>query len=295
MYESFNLEKFRWDCLQNKTKLKGEEFFYAVKTTGIFCRIGCPAKIPRRENIIFIASIQQAIKAGYRPCLRCKPDHINFTNNHLNLALEACRILNVSENVLSAKEISDQLSISLFHFHRIFKQEIGLTYKKYALVILENRMRYNLKLGVSITNAIYDTGYNSSNRFYENVDLKLGMKPKEFCNYGINTTIYFLVLKNNFRLFSLALTAKGICHFNFGNSEDELTQDIFNLFKKSKLIHRINNDIKQFENKITEVVAEIVGRKNLPLQVKSILFQKKIFDIAVELFLKQGKLYNCIE
>src|SRR3979411_1691071 len=71
---SFATDDERWEAVERRDRAADGAFFYAVSTTGVYCRPSCAARLPRRENVSFHASPAAAEKAGFRPCRRCRPD-----------------------------------------------------------------------------------------------------------------------------------------------------------------------------------------------------------------------------
>ena len=171
----------RWAAVQARDPLADEEFVYAVRTTGVYCRPSSSARLPRRENVEFFDSAQAAEAAGYRASRRAAGDRTAAATHRATLVAAACRVIEASESPPGLDELAAQAGMSPFHFHRVFKAETGLTPKAYASAFRARRLREELSDGdTTVTDAIYGAGFNSSSRFYEASDSLLGMQARDY-------------------------------------------------------------------------------------------------------------------
>jgi AraC family transcriptional regulator of adaptative response/methylated-DNA-[protein]-cysteine methyltransferase len=167
----------RWvSIVARDTKADGK-FYYSVETTGVYCRPSCATRLPRPENVKFHATCKDAEKAGFRPCKRCQPNQTSPAEQQAAKVTEACRLIEESEEAPSLEQLADQMGLSVSHFHRLFKTATGLTPKEYAAANRTKRVRSMLDRSHTVTEAIYEAGYNSNGRFYENSNRLLGMTP----------------------------------------------------------------------------------------------------------------------
>ena len=157
----------RWHSVVEREGAADGKFFYSVKTTGVYCRPSCGARLARPENVQFYSTPEEAEKAGFRPCKRCKPKRIGPATENAAKIAKACRQIERSEKTLPLKKLADSVEMSVFHFHRTFKSITGLTPTAYAKAYRNRRMRDSLERSNNVTEAIYDAGFNSSGRFYE--------------------------------------------------------------------------------------------------------------------------------
>src|SRR5262245_43889323 len=176
----------RWMSIVNRDASSDGQFYYSVKTTGVYCRPSCAARLARPENVRFHATCGDAEKAGFRPCKRCKPNQPGLAEQYAAKVTEACRIIEESETAPGLEELAKRVGVSAYHFHRVFKQVTGLTPREYAAARREQRVRDELARGGAVTEAIFDAGYNSSGRFYEKSDEVLGMTPTSYRAGGAN-------------------------------------------------------------------------------------------------------------
>ncbi|MFO7596875.1 MAG: bifunctional transcriptional activator/DNA repair enzyme AdaA, partial [Desulfocurvibacter africanus] len=167
----------RWAAVVARDPQADGAFFYAVRTTGVYCRPSCAARAARPENIVFFTTAAEVEQAGFRPCLRCRPDQPPLQEQHAVLVAELCRLIERSERMPSLAELANHAGLSTYHLHRIFKSVTGVTPKAYAAAHRAENVRTELRRSASVTEAIYGAGYLSSGRFYAAADQMLGMTP----------------------------------------------------------------------------------------------------------------------
>src|SRR5262245_27699362 len=155
----------RWASVVARDRKADGAFYYSVKTTGVYCRPSCAARLAKHENVRFHATCRDAEEAGFRPCKRCKPNHSSLLEQHTAKVAEACRFIETSEEPPSLGLLATHVGLSTYHFHRVFKAITGLTPKEYAAAHRAKRVRRKLSKGSAVTEAIYDAGYNSNGRF----------------------------------------------------------------------------------------------------------------------------------
>ena len=170
----------RWAAVVDRDASSDGKFLYSVKTTGVYCRPSCAARLARPENVQFHATCADAERAGFRPCKRCMPNQPSRVAQHAAKVAEICRLIEDAETVPSLAVLASQAGLSTYHFHRIFKAITGLTPKAYAVAHRSKRVRDELERSDSVTAAIFDAGYNSNGRFYEKSDEVLGMTPSDY-------------------------------------------------------------------------------------------------------------------
>lgn len=267
----------RWAAVVARDKGADERFLYSVETTGVFCRPSCAARLARPENVRFHATAAAAVKAGFRPCKRCKPDQETAARQQARLIHDACRIIESAEEPLSLAELALRVNLSAFHFHRLFKQVTGVTPRAYAAEHRDGRVRSGLRGKASVTAAIFDAGYNSNGRFYENAERILGMSPRQFRNGGHDVEIRFAVGQCSLGAILVAMSARGVCAILLGNDANELTRDLQDRFATAKLV----GGDRSFEKTVAQVVGFIDDPRvglGLPLDVRGTAFQQRVWQ-----------------
>src|SRR5690606_18143304 len=267
----------RWDAITSRDPAADGSFFYGVRTTGVYCRPTCPSKRPRRINVEFFASSEAAEKAGFRPCKRCRPRQASQPDRHAQKVAEACRLIERSEQAPDLKALAKNAGLSPYHFHRIFKAITGLTPKAYASAHRARRVRSELARSGSVTDAIYDSGYNSNARFYEKAGDVLGMTPRAYRAGGTAANIRFAVGERTPRSVLVAKSERGVCAILLGNDPDVLARELQDQFPKANLI----GGDSEFEQLVAKVVGFVespgIGL-GLPLDVRGTAFQQRVWE-----------------
>src|SRR5262245_6690590 len=183
----------RWARIVARDKTADGHFWYSVLTTGVYCRPSCPSRITNPKNVQLHDTLESAKATGCRPCRRCNPDGSSIETENAALVAKACQIIEESEEEPSLEELADAIGRSPGYFHRVFKTTTGLTPKDYAAAHCAKKVREELVSGNTVTEAIYQAGFNSSGRFYEKSTGMLGMTPSQYRDGGVNEEIKFAV------------------------------------------------------------------------------------------------------
>jgi AraC family transcriptional regulator, regulatory protein of adaptative response / methylated-DNA-[protein]-cysteine methyltransferase len=225
----------RWAALQRRDPLAEGQFVYAVVTTGVYCRPTCPSRLPNFQNVRFFPAGEEARRAGFRPCKRCKPD--SAPEEHAAAAItKAAALIEAAESAPDFKAIAKAAGMSRHHFHRTFKRLLGLTPGAYYRSLRERRAVEGLSKGPTVTEAIYEAGYNSSSRFYEKLAPRLGMHPSAFTKGGLGEVIRFAVGECSLGSILVAATAKGVCAIELGDDPSILAHNFQDRFPNAGLI-----------------------------------------------------------
>lgn len=267
----------RWAKVVARDKSADGTFFYSVKTTGVFCRPSCGARTPRPENVAFHLTMADAEAAGFRPCKRCKPDAQPLAATHAATIAALCRFIESADHVPSLDELAQRAGLSTFHLHRIFKSVTGVTPKAYATAHRANRVRKQLRQSPSVTDAVYDAGYQSSSRFYEEANQMLGMTASSFRQGGTNTEIRFAIGQCSLGAILVAQSARGVCAILIGDDADALARDLQDRFPNANLI----GGDRDFEKLVAQVVGFVEAPRlglELPLDVRGTAFQQRVWQ-----------------
>src|SRR5579862_2512849 len=183
----------RWKFVLNRDPKADGKFYYSVRTTGVYCRPSCAARLARPENVSFHATCEEARNAGFRPCKRCRPDQPSKAEQQSRTIAAMCRLIEDSDEMPRLEQLARKAGLSAWHFHRLFKAATGLTPKEYAAAHRDKRVRKSLATSNSVTEAIYDAGYNSNGCFYRTANQVLGMTPSNYRAGGVRIDITFAV------------------------------------------------------------------------------------------------------
>jgi AraC family transcriptional regulator, regulatory protein of adaptative response / methylated-DNA-[protein]-cysteine methyltransferase len=274
--EASAMDEARWNAVLARDRRYDGEFYYSVACTGVYCRPSCPARLAKRANVRFHDTIADAEAAGFRPCKRCRPNEASLEAQHAASIASACRLIEEAEEAPRLDELAQSVALSPYHFHRLFKAATGVTPKAYAVAHRQKCVREKLGKSKSVTEAIYDSGFNSSGRFYADSARVLGMTPSAFREGGANTDIKFAVGECSLGSVLVAASDKGVCAISFGDEPDALVRDLQDRFPRARLIGGDAN----FEKLVAEVVGFVEAPKiglRLPLDVRGTAFQHRVW------------------
>jgi AraC family transcriptional regulator of adaptative response/methylated-DNA-[protein]-cysteine methyltransferase len=266
----------RWAQVVARDRSADGQFWYSVATTGIYCRPSCPSRAANPKNLQLHDTLEDAKATGFRPCKRCNPDGLSLDAENAALVAKACRLIENSEEVPSLYDLASGVERSPSHFHRLFKAATGLTPKDYADAYRATRIRERLMTSNSVTEAIYDAGFNSSGRFYEKSTDMLGMTPTRYRSGGVNEEMRFAVGECSLGALLVASSKKGIAAILLGRDPDKLVRELQDRFPKAKLI----GADREYETLVARVVGLIEApgqRVDLPLDIRGTVFQQRVW------------------
>lgn len=266
----------RYRAFQARDAEADGRFIVAVKTTGIYCRPVCPARPPKRENIEFFDDISAAQRAGYRSCLRCKPDDGPLRAKLAKLITQACRRLEQGDDVPSMAELARSAGMSVGRFHRVFKAATGLSPKQYALAKRVETFRTRLSRGEGVTSALYEAGFNSSSRAYE-ASRRLGAKPGEIRTGGESLVLSSGVARCSLGYVGIAVSARGLCALAFGDSVEDAKQAVRQRLPKARFSEG-NSGLGDLLEKVVKLVDRPGAVADLPLDIQGTAFQERVWQ-----------------
>jgi AraC family transcriptional regulator, regulatory protein of adaptative response / methylated-DNA-[protein]-cysteine methyltransferase len=272
----------KWRAVTERDRNADGEFYYSVKTTGVYCVPSCSARLALRRNVVFHDSPENAEKAGFRVCKRCWPKGPTLAEEHAATVAKACRAIETAEEPPTLDALARTAGMSRYHFHRVFKAATGLTPKAYMVAQRSERVREELFRRSTVTEAIYGAGFNSNSRFYAKSSQALGMTPTNFRNGGTGTTIRFAVAECSLGSVLVAASEKGVCAIFLGDDPNALVMDLQDKFPKARLIGGDN----EFERTVAQVIGFIEAPKiglDLPLDVQGTAFQQRVWRALGEI------------
>ena len=265
-----------WQAVLARDARQDGNFVFAVSSTGVYCRPSCPARRPRRENVNFFRKIDEAEKAGYRACLRCRPKAAGG-NGPTEIVRAMCRYIEQHlDEPLTLARLGSEFQQSPFHLQRTFKSVLGITPRAYADSCRMNQLKDNLRAGHSVTRSMYDAGYSSSSRLYERTASQLGMTPDKYRRGAIAAPIRYTFADSPLGRMLIAATDKGICAIQFASSDDELEHGLRHEFPFA--IRRRDDTAMQGWKK--DLLAQMRGQRlnsALPLDIQATAFQRLVW------------------
>jgi AraC family transcriptional regulator, regulatory protein of adaptative response / methylated-DNA-[protein]-cysteine methyltransferase len=266
----------RWTHVVARHRSADGRFWYSVATTGVYCRPSCPSRTANPKNVQLHDTLKDAKATGFRPCKRCNPDGLSVDAENVALVAKACRLIEKSEEELTLNDLASAVECSPSHFHRMFKATTGLTPKDYAHAHRATRIREGLMTSNSVTEAIYDAGFNSSGRFYEKCTDILGMTPTQYRSGGANEVIRFAVGECSLGALLVASSKKGIAAILLGGDPDRLVHELQDRFPRANLI----GADREYEALVARVVGFIEAPEqglDLPLDIRGTAFQQRVW------------------
>lgn len=272
----------RWAAVRTRDASADGQFFYSVRSTGVYCKPSCGARAARPENVAFHASAAAAEAAGFRPCRRCRPDLPALAQRQAALIAELCRFIEASETPPALATLAERAGLSPHHLHRLFKARTGLTPKAYAEAHRARRLRAQLPAADSVTAAAYEAGFNASSRFYARAEGLLGMAPRRYRDGGAEAEIRFAIGQCALGAILVAQSGRGLCAISLGEDPEALLRELQDQFPKARLI----GGDADFERLVARVVGFVEAPGlglDLPLDVRGTAFQQRVWQALREI------------
>ena len=258
-----------WAAFMRRDRTWDGRVIGAVKTTGIYCKPSCPARRPKREHVEFFESGEDARGAGYRPCLRCKPDEVGRDRQAV---ARAVRLIERAEEAPSLDELAAAVGYAPHHFQRLFKRDLGVSPAEYARALRNKRTETALKANGRVTDAVYDAGYSGPSSFYSDAKERLGMTPSAWRNGGRGETIRWTHFDSPLGQMLIAATSKGICRLTFDDSEGSLRR----LFPNATIVEDAGGLKELVEGALAAIESPLAARE-LPIDVAGTAFQEAVW------------------
>ena len=250
-------------------------FFFAVRSTSIYCRPSCPARRPLRANTLFFQTRQDAEREGYRPCRRCKPNEIPAS---ALIVQRAARLLeNELDEPVSVNILARKLGVRTDALRRAFRQQTGLNPKELAAALRLKRFKKLLREGNSIADALYATGYGSTSRVYERSDAQLGMTPATYQKGGKGMRIKYTTAKSSLGDVLVAATERGVSAVYLGDTPAKLSNELRDEYPSAEIVAEKG----AFSDWVEEIVSRVEGgapRRQLPLDLQATAFQRRVWQ-----------------
>lgn len=278
----FATDEDRWQAVLARDPRADGAFYYSVRSTGVYCRPSCSSRRARRENVSFHPTREDAERAGFRPCRRCRPDQPPLAEEHAATVARACRRIEGSAELPSLEALAREAGMSRSHFVRVFKAVAGVTPKAYAAGLRGGRVREQLRRGDSVTDAIYASGFGSSGRFYATSAQMLGMAPSRFRDGGQRERIRFAVGQCSLGAILVAATDVGVCAILLGADPEELLRQLQDDFPRADLVGG-DADFERLVARVVGFVEAPAQGLHLPLDLRGTAFQVRVWNALREI------------
>ncbi|HEX8706706.1 MAG TPA: bifunctional DNA-binding transcriptional regulator/O6-methylguanine-DNA methyltransferase Ada [Pyrinomonadaceae bacterium] len=254
-------------------------FVYGVRSTGIYCRPSCPSRRPAREQAAFFPSAEAAEACGFRACLRCRPrDGAASRDPRVELVLRVCRAIEAEDGeTLSLGQLGAQLGVSPHHLQRTFKSITGITPRQYAAAHRLKLFKARIKDGADVTAALYDAGYGSGSRLYENAAKQLGMSPAVYRRGGRDMKIGYTIVDCRLGRLLVAATERGICAVSFGDADEALVSSLRAEYPAA-VIGPDETSLKEWVGSLLHHLDGSRPELALPLDLRATAFQSRVWE-----------------
>jgi len=263
-----------WKATLHRDPRADGTFFFAVRSTQIYCRPSCPARRPLRQNTIFFRTTQDAERQGFRPCRRCRPKQ---QDSAIALVQKAAAVLASEDQSTRLADLAAQVHSSPAQLRRAFRRATGVCPKEFEQAIRLARFKRFLRDGSSVTDALYACGYGSSSRLYEKTNLQLGMTPVSYRKGGQGMEITYTVAATSLGKVLVASTERGVSAVYLGENERDLAEELYKEYPKANIIRSAEGH----ENWLREIVRRVEGNPpsvELPLDVQATAFQRRVWQ-----------------
>jgi AraC family transcriptional regulator of adaptative response/methylated-DNA-[protein]-cysteine methyltransferase len=266
----------RWHSVIARDASAAAGFVYAVRSTGVYCRPGCPSRRPRPDRVAFFDNPAAAEQAGFRACRRCRPHEAPAPDPWIDRIRRACRHLVAADGHVTLAALARRIGGSPWHLQRNFKRLVGLTPREYAEACRLQKVKHELRGSESVTAATFDAGYGSTGRFYERGAPKLGMTPSTYRRGGTGVRIRFATVASPVGRLLVAATERGVCAVSLGASDDELRAALGREYPNAE----IDRDGGALSATTRQILAHLEGQRprlDLPLDVQATAFQWQVW------------------
>ena len=265
----------RWRALSARDVRADGVFVFGVLSTGVYCRPSCPARRPLPKNVRFFASPQEAERAGFRGCLRCKP--ANGLAGRSELVQDLCRYIEANtEKKITLDILSKRAGISRFHLQRLFTAELGISPSKYLQSCRFSRFKAALREG-PVTTAWAEAGYSSSSRVYESARKRLGMVPSRYRDGGAQEELRFTRFGTALGDMILAAGEQGVCSVQFVEEKEDSRRALQAEYPQARL-KQDDGGLADWAEQVRALVAGEQASHRIPLDIRGTAFQQKVWE-----------------
>lgn len=264
-----------WAALQTRDREWDGRLFFGVKTTGIYCKPSCPAKRPQRKSVEFFSTANTAEQAGYRPCKRCQPDQ--WQNDVDEIARLIQIIQNRDDKMLTVNEWADSAGISPAVLRKLIIRFTGLTPRQ---LLMENKMnvfKKYLQNGETVSSSQFAAGFGSSSRLYEKAVPLMGMTPGKYKKGGEGVSIVYSLVDTPLGRLLIAATGQGVCSIKFGETDDDLVNDLKHEFPRAE-IRPDSNELVPWIEQLSRYFSADHGIFDIPLDLHASTFQMLVWQ-----------------
>jgi len=275
------------------------QFFYGVKSTGVYCKPSCPSRRPERKNVSFYPTQAAAEAAGFRACLRCEPDRVApKADPQAGAIAKAAEFLTEHAGERTSLDaVAQAAGVGKFAMLRGFKRVLGVTPGEFARAQRKERFRDKVRTPkisrAPITEALYEAGFGSSSRLYEDADATLGMTPTALKDGGAGETIRYAVAASPLGRVLVGMTERGLCSVLFADNDAEAAAELREQFPQA-VLRRDDAGMADAVRLVMASLRENVGAVSLPFHVRATAFQERVWRALREIPRGETRTYQQI-
>ncbi|WP_282615011.1 bifunctional transcriptional activator/DNA repair enzyme AdaA [Roseomonas gilardii] len=279
-----------WDSLLRREPRR--DAVYAVTTQGVWCRFGCPSRLPLRRNTRFFADGGAAEAAGFRPCRRCDPRG-ERSRLHAEAVRAACEMIETAEGIPSLAVLAERAGYARHHFLRLFREVTGVTPRSYAEGVRARRLQRALGEGARVADAVAEAGFGSESRVYGAPGSVLGMTPGAARRGGAGEEIRTAFAESTLGLLLVGATEKGVCFLGFGEDREGLEGDLRHRFPRAA-IRPAPEELADILRGVVGFIAEPKAALSLPLDLRGTAFQRRVWEALQRIPLGETRSYGAL-
>jgi len=267
-----------WQAVVARDQRYDGQFVFAVGSTHIYCRPSCPSRRPNREHVRFFSLPEAAEQSGYRACLRCQPKKARIRDPQVEMVQTVCRYLDsIDSESVKLSDLAMKTGVSAFHLQRTFKNIMGISPRQYLAAKRFGNFRTRIREGESVTNALYDSGFNSSSRLYERASDELGMTPATYGRSGRGVNIKYTIDDSPLGRLLVAVTERGVCSVTMGDTDIQLEKTLKSEFSEAN-IERADAALRKTVATILKRLSSTGPHLDLPLDIRATAFQRQVWE-----------------
>ena len=265
-----------WQAVVARDQRYDGQFVFAVSSTHIYCRPSCPSRRPNRERVRFFSLPEAAEQAGYRACLRCEPKTARVLDPQIEMVHTVCRYLDSTDSEsVRLSDLAMKTGVSAFHLQRTFKNIMGISPRQYLTAKRFGNFKTLIREGESVTNALYDSGFNSSSRLYERASAELGMTPATYSRSGRGVNIKYTIVDSPLGRLLVAVTERGVCSVTMGDRDTQLEKALKAEFSDAN-IERADSPLRKTVAAILKHLTSTGPHLDLPIDIRTTAFRDEV-------------------
>ncbi len=271
-----------WSAVLHRDARRDADFVFAVRSTGIYCRPSCPARRPDRRQVVFFPEPDAAEREGFRPCRRCRPREA--ANRLAALVQNAARCIRAhADEPVRLGELAATLGCSPGHLQRTFRRATGISPRQFAEALRLRRFKSGVRSGSSVTHSLYDAGFGSSSRLYEQSNAQLGMTPATYRRGGEGMKIGYTIVRlprfdrgSPLGRLLVAATERGVSAVYLGDADAPLRRELRQEYPRAEL-YPAGGDFSRWVRALLAHLSGAQSKLDLPLDVRATAFQQRVW------------------